>query len=30
MRSVGGHVERCVLWNEVECGLECGTLCAVE
>ena len=21
MRSVGGNVERCVMWNEVECGL---------
>ena len=30
MWAVGWNVERCVLWNEVECGMECGTLCDVE
>ena len=24
------NVERCAMWNEVERGLECGTLCDVE
>ena len=28
--AVAWNVERCAMWNEVERGLECGTLCDVE
>ena len=28
--AVAWNVERCAMWNEVECGLECRTLCDVE
>ena len=30
MWAVGWSVERCGMWNEVECGMECGELCDVE
>ena len=30
MWAVGWNVERCAMWNDVVCGLECGTLGDVE
>ena len=31
--AVGWNVERCVMWNDVECGqcgMECGMVCDVQ